>query len=214
MRVVRGAKQSGVDARDDVRVRRLVAQLHHPHILPLYDSGVLPPDPDSGTISRPFFVMPYMEGQTLRDRLLQEPRLEVDHALRIAGQVAGALDYAHRHRIVHRDIKPENILLEEDHALVADFGIARTIGVAREDNLTAARSIVGTAAYMSPEQVDGGPDLDGRSDIFSLGCVLFEMLTGEQPFPGSSLVAILAKRLADPTPSARALRQGVPEGHA
>jgi serine/threonine-protein kinase len=194
-----------------LREIRLVAQLHHPHILPLYDSGVLPPDADSGAIPRPFFVMPYMEGQTLRDRLLQEPRLDVDHALRIARQVAGALDYAHRHHIVHRDIKPENILLEEDHALVADFGIARTIGVARDDKVTATRAIVGTAAYMSPEQVDGGRDLDGRSDIFSLGCVLFEMLVGEQPFRGSSLVAIIARRLADPTPSSRALRETVPE---
>jgi eukaryotic-like serine/threonine-protein kinase len=195
-----------------LREIRLVAQLHHPHILPLYDSGVLVPDPDSGTVSRPFYVMPYMEGQTLRDRLLQEPQLEIDHALRIARQVAGALDYAHRHYIVHRDIKPENILLEEDHALVADFGIARTIGVVRDDNLTVTRSIVGTAAYMSPEQVDGGRDLDGRSDIFSLGCVLFEMLVGEQPFKGVSLVGIVAKRLDNPTPSARALRESVTDG--
>jgi serine/threonine-protein kinase len=194
-----------------LREIRLVAQLHHPHILPLYDSGALVPDGDSGTVSRPFYVMPYMEGRTLRDRLLREPRLEVDHAVRIARQVAGALDYAHRHQIVHRDIKPENILLEEDHALVADFGIARTIGIARDDNVTATRTIVGTAAYMSPEQVDGGRDLDGRSDIFSLGCVLFEMLVGELPFQGSSLVAIIAKRLADPTPSARALRPSIPE---
>ena len=194
-----------------LREIRLVAQLHHPHILPLYDSGVLVPDVDSGTISRPFYVMPYMEGRTLRDRLLLESKLEVEHALRIARQVAGALDYAHRHHIVHRDIKPENILLEEDHALVADFGIARSIGGTRDDNLTATRSIVGTVAYMSPEQVDGGRDLDGRSDIFSLGCVLFEMLVGEPPFNGSSLVAIIAKRLAEPTPSVRALRESVPD---
>jgi len=194
-----------------LREIRLIAQLHHPHILPLYDSGVLVPDTDSGTVYRPFYIMPYMEGQTLRDRLLQEPQLEIDHALRIARQVAGALDYAHRHHIVHRDIKPENILLEEDHALVADFGIARLIGVGCDDNLTATRSIVGTAAYMSPEQVDGSRDLDGRSDIFSLGCVLFEMLVGEQPFTGSSLLAIIAKRVTDPTPSARALRESVPD---
>jgi serine/threonine protein kinase/tetratricopeptide (TPR) repeat protein len=193
-----------------LREIRLIAQLHHPHILPLYDSGVLVPDEESGTASRPFYIMPYMEGQTLRDRLVQEPQLEIDHALRIARQIAGALDYAHRHHIVHRDIKPENILLEEDHALVADFGIARVIGVGCADNLTATRSIVGTAAYMSPEQVDGCQALDGRSDIFSLGCVLFEMLVGEQPFKGSSLVAIIAKRVADPTPSARALRESVP----
>jgi len=194
-----------------LREIRLIAQLHHPHILPLYDSGALEPDADPGAVSRPFYVMPYMEGQTLRDRLLQESRLELDHALRIARQVAGALDYAHRHHIVHRDIKPENILLEEDHALVADFGIARAIGGVRDDKLTATRSIVGTAAYMSPEQVDGDRDLDGRSDIFSLGCVLFEMLVGEPPFHGSSLVAIIAKRLAEPTPSVRALRESVPD---
>ncbi len=211
LKVLRPDIAAGLGSERFLREIRLVAQLHHPHILPLYDSGALVPDGDSGTACRPFYVMPYMEGQTLRDRLLQEPRLEVDHALRIARQVAGALDYAHRHHIVHRDIKPENILLEEDHALVADFGIARTIGVARDDNATATPTIIGTAAYMSPEQVDGGRDLDGRSDIFSLGCMLFEMLAGEQPFQGSSLIASIAKRLTDPTPSARALRPSVPE---
>ena len=211
LKVLRSDMAAELGSERFLREIRLVAQLHHPHILPLYDSGALVPDPDSGTIARPFYVMPYMEGQTLRDRLLQEPQLEIDHAVRIARQVAGALDYAHRHHIVHRDIKPENILLEEDHALVADFGIARAIGIMRDDDLTVTRSIVGTAAYMSPEQVDGGRDLDGRSDIFSLGCVLFEMLVGEQPFKGSSLIGIIAKRLADPTPSARALRESVPD---
>ena len=135
----------------------------------------------------------------------------LEDALQIAREVAGALDYAHRHDIVHRDIKPENILLEEDHAVVTDFGIARAISVAGEENLTAVGLIVGTPAYMSPEQVAGDPDLDGRTDIYGLGCVLFEMLAGEPPFTGSSAQAVMCRRCTEPPPRLRDIRAEVPE---
>jgi serine/threonine protein kinase len=187
-----------------LREIRLAAQLHHPHILPLYDSGTLEADPDFSIPPCPFYVMPYIEGESLRGRLARESELNPAEAVQIACEVAGALDYAHRHDIVHRDIKPENILLEEGHALVADFGIARALGAAREDNLTVTGLIVGTPAYMSPEQVNGDSGLDSRSDVYSLGCVLFEMLVGEPPYKGATLGAIIASRLSGPEPSVRA----------
>jgi serine/threonine protein kinase/Tfp pilus assembly protein PilF len=214
LKVLRPEIAAGLGTERFLREIRLAAQLHHPHILPLYDSGTLEHAPDSPTAPCPFYVMPYVEGESLRGRLVRERKLAVDEALRIAREVAGALDYAHRHNIVHRDIKPENILLEDGHALVTDFGIGRAIGVARDDNVTATGLIVGTPAYMSPEQVDGSLDLDGRSDIYSLGCVLFEMLVGEPPFKGTTLVAIIANRLRAPAPSARASCELVPEAVA
>ncbi len=164
--------------------------LNHPHILPLYDSG------EAGGCL--FFVMPVMEGQTLRDRLASGPRLAVDEAVRIAMEVADALDYAHRHDIVHRDIKPENILLHEGHAVVADFGIGKALVAASAATgvmFTQVGVTVGTPAYMSPEQAAGG-DLDGRSDLFALGCVMYEMLTGEVAFAGSSAQAVIASRFS------------------
>src|SRR5262249_35598709 len=147
---------------------------HHPHILPLYESG------SAGELL--YYVMPYAEGESLRQRLAREKQLPIDDALRISREVADALDDPHLHGVVHRDIKPENVLLEEQHAVVADFGIARAIVAAGGEKLTATGVAVGTPAYMSPEQVAGSRDLDGRSDIYSLGCVLYEMFAGQPPF--------------------------------
>jgi eukaryotic-like serine/threonine-protein kinase len=182
---------------------QIAARLHHPHILPLYDS-----DEAQGFL---YYVMPYVEGETLRERLARERQLPVGDALQIAREVADALSYAHKSGVVHRDIKPGNILLESGHAIVADFGIARAVGVATSQPLTGPRHVIGTPTYMSPEQIEGSEYLDGRSDIYSLGCVLFEMLAGEPPFPGNTLESIVARRLTGPIPSARAFRELVPE---
>jgi serine/threonine-protein kinase len=183
-----------------LREIQIVAALHHPHIVPIYDSGAVE--------GIPFYVMPYIEGQSLRQRLAQTGRLSLDEALRVTGEVGDALAYAHAHGVVHRDIKPENILLEGGHALVADFGIALAAGRAPRhptgqsaDNasrLTSTGVVVGTPAYMSPEQASADPAVDGRSDIFSLGCVLYEMLAGERPFGGASAQAIIAQRFQKP----------------
>src|SRR5216117_317556 len=144
------------------------ARLNHPHILPLHDSGDA-----EGYL---FYVMPYVEGESLRERLEREGQLPLDEALRIAREVASALSHAHSHDVVHRDIKPENILLSGGEAVVADFGIGRAITAAARDTLTGTGVAIGTPGYMSPEQTTGGARLDGRSDIYSLACVLFEML--------------------------------------
>ncbi len=165
-----------------------VAGLTHPHILPLHDSGVA-----DGLL---FHVMPYVAGESLRDRLAREKQLPIEDALNIAREVADALDYAHRRRVVHRDIKPENILLEEHHAVVADFGIARAIHAAGGARLTETGIAVGTPAYMSPEQAGGDRELDGRSDLYSLGCVLYEMLAGEPPFTGPTVESLLHQHLS------------------
>jgi eukaryotic-like serine/threonine-protein kinase len=182
---------------------QIAARLHHPHILPLYDS-----DEAQGFL---YYVMPYVEGETLRARIARERQLPVGDALQIAREVADALSYAHKSGVVHRDIKPANILLESGHAIVADFGIARAVGVASSQPLTGPRYVIGTPTYMSPEQIEGSEYLDGRSDIYSLGCVLFEMLVGEPPFPGTTLESIVARRLTGPIPSTRAFRELVPE---
>src|SRR6185295_7448050 len=190
-----------------LREIRLAAQLHHPHILPLYDSGAVEAGtPEGGPRARPYYVMPYVEGESLRARLTREGRLPLEDALQITRETAEALDYAHRRNIIHRDIKPENILLEEGHALVMDFGIARAITVSGEAQLTAVGLLVGTPAYMSPEQVSGDAVLDGRSDVYSLGCVFYEMLAGEPPFTGTSLQSILVRRLIERPPELTTLR--------
>jgi serine/threonine protein kinase/tetratricopeptide (TPR) repeat protein len=185
---------------------RLAARLQHPHILTVLDSGE-----SAGYL---WFTMPYIEGESLRDRLNRERQLPVDDALRIAREAAEALDYAHQHGIVHRDIKPENILLTGRpsretgaigswHALVADFGIARALNASGAHSLTETGMTLGTPAYMSPEQATGDRELDGRTDIYSLGVVLYEMLAGETPFGGGTAQAMIARRL---TESARPLR--------
>ena len=186
-----------------VREIRLAARLNHPHILAVHDSGEA-----DGYL---FFVMPVMEGQTLRERLRYEGHLSVESAVRIATEVADALDYAHRHDVVHRDIKPENILLHEGHAVVADFGIGKAIAAAasKSSTFTQVGVMVGTPAYMSPEQAAGDP-IDGRSDLFALGCVLYEMLTGEPAFSGATAQAVIASRFSHTPPEVTAKRATVP----
>jgi tRNA A-37 threonylcarbamoyl transferase component Bud32/tetratricopeptide (TPR) repeat protein len=178
----------------------LLASLQHPHILALYDSGEF-----EGAL---FYVMPYVSGESLRGRLEREKQLPVDDAIRIAREVADALVSAHQHDIIHRDIKPENILLSQGHALVCDFGIARALSRAGARRLTDAGFAIGTLAYMSPEQASGDP-IDGRSDLYSLGCVLYEMLTGRVPHDAPTMMALLAKRHAEPVKSIRTLRPEV-----
>ena len=185
-----------------LREIQLTARLAHPHILPLLDSGEA-----AGFL---YYVMPYVPGESLRDRLERERQLPMDEALQIAREVADALSYAHSNDIVHRDIKPENILLGSGHALVTDFGIARAITVAGGEQLTESGVAVGTPWYMSPEQSRGERMLDGRSDVYSLGCVLYEMLAGEPPYTGRTAQAVVARRLAEPVPSLRTLRETVP----
>ena len=180
----------------------LAASLAYPHILPLLDSGNA-----NGLL---YYVMPHVEGESLRARLDREPQLPLDDTLRIGQEVAGALDYAHRHQVVHRDIKPENILFQDGHALVADFGVARALTGAGTRPLTHSGFTVGTPSYMSPEQAAGDAQVDGRSDVYSLGCVLYEMLAGEPPYTGATAQAIIAKRFSEPVPHLRTLRD-VPE---
>ena len=179
-----------------------VARLTHPHILPLHDSGIA-----DGLL---FYVMPYVEGESLRDRLTREKQLPLEDALRIAREVADALSYAHSRGVVHRDVKPENILLESGHAVVADFGIARAVAAAGGEKLTATGIAVGTPAYMSPEQAAGSRDLDGRSDLYSLGCALYEMLAGQPPFTAPTFESLVHQHLnASPRPVTE-IRPAVP----
>ena len=178
------------------------AGLTHPHILPLHDSGEA-----NGFL---YYVMPYVEGESLRDRLNREGQLAIDAAIAVASEVANALSYAHSRGVVHRDVKPDNILLSDGGAIVADFGIAGAIAAAGGGQLTQTGIVLGTPAYMSPEQGAGERTVDGRSDVYSLGCVLYEMLTGEPPFTGPTGQAIIAKRFTDPVPSARRLRETIP----
>jgi len=179
------------------------ARLTHPHILPLHDSGEA-----DGLL---YYVMPYVEGESLRGRLVRERQLPFEDALRIASQVADALGYAHERDVVHRDIKPENILFQSGHAVVSDFGIARAIKVAGEGRVTGTGIALGTPGYMSPEQAQGIDQLDGRSDLYSLGCVLYEMLAGDPPFTGWSVQAILARQVLEPLPRLRTVRDTVPD---
>jgi hypothetical protein len=181
---------------------KTTAALQHPHILPLFDSGSA-----DGFL---YYVMPFIEGETLRDRLSREKQLGVEDAVRITTEVADALDYAHRHGVVHRDIKPENIMFSSGHAVVADFGIARAIDAAGGSQLTATGMALGTPAYMSPEQSAGESNVDGRSDQYALGSVLYELLAGEPPFTGQTAAAIIAKRMGSATPRVRVLRDAVP----
>ena len=182
----------------------IIAQLQHPHILPLHDSG------EGGGLL--YFVMPYVAGESLRSRLAREKQLPLDDALEIARQVASALAYAHSHGVVHRDIKPENILLTDDQAVVADFGIAGAVAQSGAERLTETGLTLGTPAYMSPEQAAGERHLDGRSDIYSLACVVYEMIAGEPPFTGPTAQAVIAKRFGGPPPRLHVIREGVPEG--
>jgi len=196
LKVLRPEVSAEIGAERFLREIKMAAGLNHPHILPVYDSGL--------TDGLLYYTMPRVEGSSLRERLDRERQLPVEEALSITREVASALDYAHRHNVVHRDVKPENILLHEGSALVADFGIGKAMSA--EGSLTQTGMTVGTPAYMSPEQASGETTIDGRSDLYSLGCVLYEMLAGEPPFTGPNAQAVLTKRFVSPVPSVRATR--------
>lgn len=183
-----------------MREIRLTASLQHPHILSIHDSGE--------SDEQLFYVMPYVEGESLRERLGADNRLSVEEAVRIGREVSGALAYAHERGIVHRDIKPENILFSGGHAVLADFGIARAIDRAAE-KITQQGTITGTPAYMSPEQASAEPVIDGRTDIYALGCVLYEMLAGVPPFTGPTPQAVIARRFLETPPRIDAVRADV-----
>jgi len=177
----------------------IAARLTHPHILPLHDSGLID--------SQPFYVMPYIEGESLRQRIIQHKSFSIDDALRVATEIASALGYAHEQGLIHRDIKPENVLLSNGIALVADFGIARFTNSDEQPSITMANAVIGTPAYMSPEQLEHGSAIDGRTDLYSLGCVFYEMLVGTPPFRGS-LHSLAAQHL---TVEPRAVTESRPE---
>ena len=186
-----------------LREIKVVARLNHPHILALHDSGEA-----DGFL---YYVMPYVEGESLRERLDREHMLPINEAIHHAQSIASALDYAHRQQIVHRDMKPENVMLYEGEAMVMDFGIAKAVSAAGTENLTQTGMMVGTPAYVSPEQAAGEVNLDGRSDQYSLACVLYEMLSGERPFNGPTPQAIMSKRFTETAKPLRTVRTSVPE---
>jgi len=185
-----------------VREIEIAAKLTHPHILPLFDSGQA-----QGFL---YYVMPHVEGESLRERLEREAKLSVQEAVRITDQIASALTYAHERGVIHRDIKPENILLAGDQAIVADFGIARALEVAGGERLTGTGLAIGTPAYMSPEQALGSEDVDATTDVYALGCVVYEMVAGRPPFEGATPQALLAKHAVDTVPSLRRSDLAVP----
>src|SRR4029077_14552021 len=203
LKVLSPARAGSLGTDRFLREIEIAARLAHPHILSLHDSGEA-----DGLL---YYVMPYVEGESLRGRLNRERQLPLGDALRISREVADALDYAHGRDVVHRDIKPENILFQAGHAVVSDFGIARAIRVAGVKRFTGTVIAVGTPGYMSPEQAAGGEQLDGRSDLYSLACVLYEMLAGDPPFTGWSAQAILARQAIEPVPRLRAVRDTVPD---
>src|SRR5256712_437921 len=187
-----------------LREIEIAARLQHPHILPLYDSGTA-----AGFL---YYVMPYVEGESLRDRLEREKQLSLEDTLRIAGEVAGALAYAHSHGVVHRDIKPENVMLSGGTVVVADFGIARAVTAAGDEHqLTQTGTVIGTPAYMSPEQATGSAEIDGRSDQYSLACVVYEMLVGEPPFTGPTPQAVMARHSLDAVSPPSIVRASIPD---
>jgi len=202
LKVVRSELSAVLGPDRFLREIRIAAGLTHPHILPLYDSGEA-----GGTL---YYVMPYIEGESLRDRLDREKQLPLDDALEITRQVADAMAYAHSRNVVHRDIKPENILLQGLQAFVADFGIAKAISVARGETISEPGLAIGTPEYMSPEQTEGDTDLDGRTDIYSLGCVLYEMLAGEPPHSGATAHVIMARQQHETPRPLRMIRPTVP----
>jgi TolB-like protein/Tfp pilus assembly protein PilF len=182
----------------------LTARLDHPHILPLLDSGE-----SDGLL---YYVMPLVEGESLRDRLTREKQLPIDEALQITREIASALSHAHSHGVLHRDIKPENIMLSGGHARVADFGIGRALSATVADNLTVTGIAIGTPIYMSPEQASGASDVDARADIYSLASVLYEMLAGHPPYSAPNTAALLARKSLEPMPPLRTTRSSVPRG--
>jgi TolB-like protein/tRNA A-37 threonylcarbamoyl transferase component Bud32 len=202
VKVLRDEMAATVNADRFMSEINVVRQLRHPNIVPMYDSG------DIGGI--PYYVMPFVEGETLRARLSRLGRIPLADTLRIAEDIARALHYAHRHRVVHRDIKPENIMLAGDRALVLDFGIALALDRVEAPRRTLPGLTLGTFHYMSPEQVDGDGEIDGRSDIYSLACVLYEMLSGRPPFTGTP-TAVMRRQLSERPRSLASLCSGVPQ---
>jgi serine/threonine-protein kinase len=202
VKILRDEMAAALGAERFLREIRTVAQLSHPHIIPLYDSGER-----DGFL---FYVMPFVEGESLRTLLAREGPLAIAQALQITREVADGLAYAHRRGVVHRDIKPDNIMLSAGHALIADYGIARTLATSAGEALTQAGLSLGTPLYMSPEQAVGDPDVDQRSDVYALGCVLYEMLTREPPFGGPSVQVVVVRHATAAIPSARAVRDTVP----
>lgn len=186
-----------------LREIEIVGQLIHPHILPLYDSGVVD--------DLCYFIMPNIAGDTLRDRLDREGQLPIDEAIRIASEIADGLAYAHSQGVIHRDIKPQNIMLEAGHAVISDFGLALALDGVSANRLTDSGFSVGTPLYMSPEQASAQRRIDGRADIYSLGCVLYEMLAGHPPFQGTTLPAVISQHAVAPPPSLRIVRPTVGE---
>ena len=211
IKVLRPELAAALGADRFLREIETTANLRHPNILPLFDSGAIPLTPDPSPLTRQllFYVMPFIDGESLRDRLRREGQLSIPDALQIAREVADALGYAHSRNVIHRDIKPENILLERGHAVVADFGIARAASTAGAGRLTQTGMAIGTPAYMSPEQSVGESGVDARSDLYALGCVLYEMLAGEAPWSGPNAQAIIAKRFMEPVPHISTLRSTV-----
>jgi serine/threonine protein kinase len=195
---------NAINAQRFLREIAIAGSLSHPLIVPLHDSG------SAGEVL--YYVMPYVEGETLAQRLDRSRRLSLDEALAIAHDLADALGHAHRQGILHRDVKPENILLAQGRALVADFGLARAIGAANYQKLTDTGVLVGTVYYMSPEQIRDDRDLDQRTDVYALGCILYETLTGEPPYSGRGLTEVAARILQAPVPSARQLAPQLPPG--
>ena len=202
LKVLRPELAASLGTERFLREITLTARLDHPHILPLLDSGEA-----DGLL---YYVMPFVEGESLRARLDREKQLPLEDTLRIAREVADALSYAHQHGIVHRDIKPENILLARGHARVADFGIARAVTAAGGQTITETGLAVGTPAYMSPEQAGGEREIDARTDVYSLGAVVYEMLAGQPPYTGATAGAIMARKAVEPVPSLRVVRETVP----
>jgi serine/threonine-protein kinase len=184
-----------------LREIKTAAHLTHPHILPLFDSGEA-----DGFL---FYVMPFVKGESLRSRLTKEKQLPVEDAIQITREIADALAYAHEEGVIHRDVKPANIMLEAGHAVLADFGVAHAVAEAKDDRITRTGTSLGTPAYMSPEQATGEQDLDGRSDQYALGCVLFEMLAGHPPFTGAQVETVVRQHLTEDPPLVTRLRPTV-----
>ncbi|HMH82445.1 MAG TPA: serine/threonine-protein kinase, partial [Gemmatimonadales bacterium] len=202
IKILRPDVAAAIGAERFLREIAIAARLTHPYVLPLLDSGQA-----AGSL---YYVMPYVRGESLRQRLAREQRLPLADALRIARELGAGLDYAHREGFVHRDVKPENVLLADGHAVIADFGIARAMCRAGGDHVTEVGLAIGTPEYMSPEQAAGDRELDGRCDVYSLACVIFEMLAGAPPFTGPSARAIMARHLSEPPPPLRARRPDAP----
>ncbi len=206
LKVLHPELKASVMADRFLREIRLVAQLHHPLIVPIVDSG------ERDWLV--YFAMPYVEGLTLRETLDREGRLSIDATRRLGIDLLGALACSHEHDIVHRDVKPANVVMSEAGAVLLDFGIARAVAASGRDQLTQAGMTVGTSGYMSPEQVSAEPDLDQRSDLYAVGCLLFECLAGRTPFTSRNEHAVLQMHLNDPAPDVRTFRPETPSAIA